>query len=81
MCTSIISNRNKTIVGWNLDLLGMEYRIHNHEKGVFNNRVGCLYLEPILEKILLECLPAGLLMEEAIRKKRKRIFYCWIWIC
>lgn len=35
MCTSIISNRNKTIVGWNLDLLGMEYRIHNHEKGVF----------------------------------------------
>ena len=27
MCTSIVSNRNKTIVGWNLDLLNMEHRV------------------------------------------------------
>ncbi len=35
MCTSVISNRNKTIVGWNLDILGMEYRVSASEKGVF----------------------------------------------
>lgn len=35
MCTSIISNRKKTIVGWNLDLLDMEYRVSEYEKGVF----------------------------------------------
>ena len=27
MCTSIISNRNKTIVGWNLDIKDMEHRV------------------------------------------------------
>ena len=27
MCTSIVVNKNKTIVGWNLDLLDMEYRV------------------------------------------------------
>ncbi len=27
MCTSIVSNRGKTLVGWNLDILDMEYRI------------------------------------------------------
>lgn len=27
MCTSIISNRNKTIIGWNLDILDMEYKV------------------------------------------------------
>lgn len=35
MCTSIISNRNKTVVGWNLDILGMEYRIRETDFGVF----------------------------------------------
>ena len=35
MCTSIISNRNKTIVGWNLDLLDMEYRVSASDAGVF----------------------------------------------
>lgn len=35
MCTSIISNRNKTIVGWNLDILDMEYRVSKTENGVF----------------------------------------------
>lgn len=35
MCTSIISNRNKTIVGWNLDILDMEYRVRKDELGVF----------------------------------------------
>lgn len=35
MCTSIVSNRNKTIVGWNLDLLGMEYRVSPSDSGVF----------------------------------------------
>ena len=28
MCTSIISNRNKTIVGWNLDILEMCLRLY-----------------------------------------------------
>ena len=27
MCTSIVSNKRKTIVGWNLDILNMEYRV------------------------------------------------------
>ena len=35
MCTSIISNRNKTIVGWNLDLLDMKWRVSPNEAGVF----------------------------------------------
>ena len=35
MCTSIISNRNKTIVGWNLDILDMEYRIRKLENGIY----------------------------------------------
>ena len=35
MCTSIISNRNKTLVGWNLDLLDMEYRVRPNESGVY----------------------------------------------
>ena len=35
MCTSIVSNRNKTIVGWNLDILDMEYRITESDEGVY----------------------------------------------
>ncbi len=35
MCTSIVSNRNKTIVGWNLDILDMEYRVSPSDRGVF----------------------------------------------
>ena len=35
MCTSIVVNKNKTIVGWNLDLLDMEYRIRPEPAGVF----------------------------------------------
>lgn len=35
MCTSIISNRNKTIVGWNLDILDMEYRVTESDEGVY----------------------------------------------
>lgn len=27
MCTSIIANGNKTIIGWNLDILDMEYKV------------------------------------------------------
>ncbi len=27
MCTSIVSNRNKTIIGWNLDILDMEHKV------------------------------------------------------
>lgn len=34
MCTSIVSNRNKTIVGWNLDILDMEYRVRIAADGV-----------------------------------------------
>ena len=35
MCTSIVSNRKKTIVGWNLDILGMEYRVRTSADGVY----------------------------------------------
>ena len=35
MCTSIVVNRKKTIVGWNLDILGMEHRIRTADEGVY----------------------------------------------
>ena len=35
MCTSIVSNRKKTIVGWNLDILDMEYRVVVEEDKVY----------------------------------------------
>ena len=35
MCTSIVSNRKKTIVGWNLDILDMEHRVTRSDKGVY----------------------------------------------
>ena len=35
MCTSIISNRSKTIAGWNLDLLDMDCRVTPSDAGVF----------------------------------------------
>ena len=35
MCTSIVSNRKKTIVGWNLDLLDMQHRVRQADHGVY----------------------------------------------
>ncbi len=35
MCTSIVVNKQKTIVGWNLDILDMEHRIKVAKEGVF----------------------------------------------
>lgn len=35
MCTSIISNRQKTIVGWNLDVLNMKYKVIEDKDKVF----------------------------------------------
>ena len=35
MCTSIVVNKKKTIVGWNLDILDMEYRVCPADTGVF----------------------------------------------
>ena len=35
MCTSIISNREKTVVGWNLDILDMDHRVREAEDGVY----------------------------------------------
>ena len=35
MCTSIVVNKKKTIVGWNLDLLDMEHRVRVGEHGVY----------------------------------------------
>ena len=35
MCTSIVVNMKKTIVGWNLDLLDMEYRVRPTDEGVY----------------------------------------------
>ena len=35
MCTSIIVNKKKTIIGWNLDILDMEHRVRTCDIGVF----------------------------------------------
>ena len=35
MCTSLITNKRKTIIGWNLDLLDMEWRVNPCDAGVF----------------------------------------------
>ncbi len=35
MCTSLVVNKKKTIVGWNLDLLNMEYRVRPDAAGVY----------------------------------------------
>ncbi len=35
MCTSIVVNKKKTIVGWNLDLLDIEYRVRPANEGVY----------------------------------------------
>lgn len=35
MCTSIVSNKSKTIVGWNLDILDMEYKIVAEDEKVY----------------------------------------------
>ena len=35
MCTSIVHNGKKTIVGWNLDLLEMEYQVVAEENRVY----------------------------------------------
>ena len=35
MCTSIVVNKNKTIIGWNLDILDLEYRVRPSNEGVF----------------------------------------------
>lgn len=35
MCTSIVVNGKKTIVGWNLDLLDMDWRVRACAEGVF----------------------------------------------
>ena len=34
MCTSIVVNKKKTIVGWNLDILNMEHRVRPTQSGV-----------------------------------------------
>ena len=48
MCTSIVVNKNKTIVGWNLDILDMQHRVRNDDNGVyieiFDNKEGWLPL-------------------------------------
>lgn len=35
MCTSIVSNGNKTIIGWNLDILDMEYKVVSENDKVY----------------------------------------------
>lgn len=35
MCTSIVVNKSKPIVGWNLDILDMQHRVSTSENGVF----------------------------------------------
>ncbi len=35
MCTGIVSNRNKTIIGWNLDILDMKYKVVAEDSRVY----------------------------------------------
>ena len=35
MCTSLVVNKKKTLVGWNLDLLDMEHRVRSTPEGVY----------------------------------------------
>ncbi|NMP38245.1 MAG: hypothetical protein GX051_09050 [Clostridiales bacterium] len=35
MCTSIVSNRDKTIIGWNLDILDMEHKVVAEDDRVY----------------------------------------------
>lgn len=35
MCTSIIHNGKKTTIGWNLDVLDMEYCVSSGKQGVY----------------------------------------------
>ena len=35
MCISLVVNKKKTIIGWNLDILDMEYRVRPNEDGVY----------------------------------------------
>ena len=35
MCTSIVSNRNKTIIGWNLDITDMEHKVTVQDDKVY----------------------------------------------
>ncbi|MBQ9544358.1 MAG: hypothetical protein IJV00_04450 [Clostridia bacterium] len=35
MCTSLVINKKKTLIGWNLDLKDMEYRVRPEKDGVF----------------------------------------------
>lgn len=35
MCTSFTVNKKKSFVGWNLDILDMEYRVRPADEGVF----------------------------------------------
>ena len=35
MCTSAVVNKKKTIVGWNLDILGMTHRVRVTDEGVY----------------------------------------------
>lgn len=35
MCTSIVSNRKKTIIGWNLDILDMEHKVLAEDDKVY----------------------------------------------
>ena len=35
MCTSVVVNKKKTIIGWNLDILNMKHRIRVDDNGVY----------------------------------------------
>ena len=35
MCTSIVVNKKKTMVGWNLDIMDFEYRVRPTDNGVY----------------------------------------------
>ena len=61
MCTSIVVNKKKTIVGWNLDLLDMEYRVRPADRGVYievnDATEGWMPLFGANSRVLRLCLP------------------------
>lgn len=57
MCTSIVSNRKKSIVGWNLDILDKEHKIVADDDKVYiaindKRKVGFRYLVQMQEGTL-----------------------------
>ena len=76
MCTSIVYNGKKTIVGWNLDILDMEHKVVADDKAVYiainDEKEGWLPLFGANARgDFVASLPAGHMISEVILKMRR----------